>query len=184
MSFLTHGSLLVPISLLLLPTPYQQGSEDFTKSSWWQTYFHPDRGLTGYSQQYRSGHLSMYHYSSSTVPSPKRYAFCLPTLHRDSGGKHRASVVTAVLTWSTAVSTAACAQGPGFLPHLSPAVSLRTTQDKRSSIPRRRKPSQKEQAVSVQQEQPCGGRLGWRCCGREADGADKPTACLHKSPAA
>lgn len=123
----------------------------------------------------------MYHYSSSTVPSPKRYAFCLPTLHRDSGGKHRASVVKAVLTWSTAVSTAACAQGPGFLPHLPPAVSLRTTQDKRSSIPRRRKPSQKEQAVSVQQEQPCGGRLGWRCCGREADGADKPTACYTRA---
>lgn len=64
----------------------------------------------------------------------------------------------------------------------SPQQSLRTTQDKKSSIPRRveGRQSQKEQAGSMQARvaSRAEGKLGsWWWYGHEADGADK-TSCL------
>lgn len=65
--------------------------------------------------------------------------------------------------------------------HACPQQSVRTTQDKRSSIPRRveGRQSQKEQAVSIQARRAvhAEGKVGsWGCCGHEAGRADKPTA--------
>lgn len=66
--------------------------------------------------------------------------------------------------------------------HACPQQSVRTTQDKRSSIPRRveGRQSQKEQAVSIQARRAvhAEGKLGsWGCCGHEAGRADK-TYCV------
>lgn len=72
--------------------------------------------------------------------------------------------------------------------HACPQQSVRTTQDKRSSIPRRveGRQSQKEQEVSIQARRAVHAeeKLGsWGCCGHEAGRADKayssPTEELH-----
>lgn len=86
--------------------------------------------------------------------------------------------------------------GSGYLEHMFPQLSnmhkalafshscpqsVRTTQDKRSSIPRRVEGRQsQEQAVSIQARRAvhAEGKVGsWGCCGHEAGRADK-TYCL------